>query len=240
LKYVINLLCYLTSFQFLLAEPDLFLLSKQAYERKDFKNAARLSLQYLQSQDTISIHDPILEIFFQTEGDLARLDFFLEKAYSSSGGNSPQIYNLMAIFLEKCYHAKESKIGFRWGDIFLQEGGNSKRYARGIFAYSGMLFLEKEGKKARQILKNPKLVNSKGVLKKRKSLLALALYKKEKKVIDTANQFLVNHGKTPYADFVMALIIETYQKLGEVEKANEWKIKLEKNFPNSPFKNEYM
>lgn len=237
MKFGLSLVCLFFGISFsLLAEPDLAQLSKKAYARKDYRNAARLSLQYLQSLDNIDVNDPVLEIFFLTEGDLARLDYFLERAYPNSKEKNVQIYNLMSLFLEKCYHAKESKIGFRWGDTFLEEGGRSGKYAKGLFAYSGMLYLEKEGKRARQILKNPRLANSKGVLKKRKSLLAMALYKKEKKVISTANQFLTSHSKTPYADFVMALIVESYQKMGEPEKAKEWQNKLEKNYPNSAFK----
>jgi hypothetical protein len=238
MKKGLSLVCLLGILVFpVWAEPDLAKLSREAYNRKDYRNAARLSLQYLQSQEQIDVQDPVLEIFFKTEGDLARLDYFLERAYPQSRGKSVQVYNLMSLFLEKCYHAKESRIGFRWGDTFMEEGGSSSGYAKGLFAYSGMLYLEKEGRKARRILKDSSLAHSKGVLKKRKSLLAMALYKREKKVIKTANQFLVHNSGKPYADFVIALIVESYQKLGDSKKAKEWQHRLEKEYPNSAFKN---
>lgn len=212
--------------------PNLAQLSLDSFQKKDFLNAARLAKNYLDSQETLSPNDPIVEIYFKTESNLFRLEEFLEKLYTHS--EDPVVYTYIYYFLEKCYHAKELQMSEKWGEIFLTEGGENSYYAKGILAYSGILYLKEEKKKAKQILKAPLFASTKGVLKKRFHLLKLAL-KREEKIILSASHFLDKNLQNPYADFVMALIIESYKKIGEEQKAKEWSKKLEKTFPNSVF-----
>lgn len=212
--------------------PSLAQLAKSAFEKKDYKNAARLSREYLSSAYALQLDDPILEIYFKTESNLSRLEEYLEKLHPHS--SEPKFLNLVYYLVEKCYQAKEVQIGEKWGEVLLTEGGESPYYAKGILVYSGILYLKEDKQKAKQILKNPTLAHSKGIWKKRLNLLKLAL-KKEEKIILTANRFLSKNQESPYADFVIALIIESYKKLGEEQKAREWSKQLEKNFPKSVF-----
>lgn len=214
------------------SESSLEQLALHSFQKNDYKNASRLARQYLQEKADLPLSEPIWEIYFQTESNLSRLDEYLENIYYQS--RNPQVYNLMYHLLEKCYQAKEEQIGEKWGEIFLTEGGESSYYAKGLIAYSGILYLKNDKKKSKEILKSPLFAQSKGILKKRFQLLKLAL-RKEEKIIPTASHFLDKNIQKPYADFVMALIIESYKKIGEEKKAKEWFKKLEKTFPNSVF-----
>ncbi len=216
----------------LYSESSLEQFAFESYQKQDYKNSFHLARKYLQNKLEISELDPIIEMYFQTESNLYRLDEYLDKLYFQS--KNSQVYNLMYYLLEKSYQAKEEQIGEKWGEIFLTEGGSSSFYAKGLIAYSGILYLKGEKKKSKQVLRSSILAQSTGIVKKRFHLLKLAL-RKEEKIIHTASHFLEKNMRKPYADFVMALIIESYKKMGEEQKVKEWSQKLEKNFPNSIF-----
>ncbi|MDX1958687.1 MAG: hypothetical protein SFU98_08950 [Leptospiraceae bacterium] len=214
--------------------PDLAKKTFEAFYNKDFPKSRNLAFQYLKDSESIDTSDKVLKIFFITEPDLNHLDLILDRIYISNQKKNFHFYKLVYILLEKSTVAENHKIATKWGEIFVNEAKNSKRYSRGLYLYSLTLFQRNESQRAETVLLNCK--STEIVMFSPKLELNRILSLTDEKVkIKQYRRYLRNNYKANYSDFVLASLIQSYKKVGKVNKATNLKRKFERDFASSIF-----
>ncbi|MCB1178410.1 MAG: hypothetical protein KDK36_12570 [Leptospiraceae bacterium] len=212
----------------------------QSYKQKDFVKARRLAHQYIKSTSgNLNPNDRVVKIYFKVESDLSKMDFYLDKLYKQEEQKDPNIYKFIYYLLDKAYLGKDVYLAKKWGEIFLFEAGNTKFYSRGIFAYSGLLYIADEKSPSKKVLKRIPRKKMKKKWRFKYSLLKVALYKNEKKAIKQAKKYLSKYYESNHSDFVIAMLIQSYLNVKDYRNAKEWKQKLDSDFPDNGFQNEF-
>ncbi len=216
---------------------DTFKRAFQAYMEKDYKVCRLYSEKYIRES---AINDPasqIFKIYFKTENNLIKLDYVLEKFYKDNETLPKEFYSLVSIFLEKALVSQNLKLGLKWGERYYLEGAKTKKYFKGLFLYSSLLFLAKEKQRAVSVLTaiDSERINDEE-WKTRLELLRISSLENQKDIIRESKRYLKKHYNEKYSDYLISMMIELYRKSGKREKAEKLQRRLLKDFPRTVFK----
>ncbi|HNI26932.1 MAG TPA: hypothetical protein PLJ29_11270, partial [Leptospiraceae bacterium] len=185
---------------------DTFKRAFQAYMAKDYKVCRLYSEKYIRES---AVNDPasqIFKIYFKTESNLIKLDYVLEKFYKENETLPKEFYALVSIFLEKALVSQNLKLGLKWGERYYLEAAKTKKYFKGLFLYSSLLFLAKEKQRAVSVLTS---IDSEKIndeeWKTRLELLRISSLENPKDIIKESKRYLKKHYNEKYSDYLISM-----------------------------------